>query len=84
MRKPVDWSVLPAITLVFVVAGCAFMIGPVPHPCVTVEWQNPSQMVKAASEAVLTTASIGMCKGPDQAPQGTVLIQSTQMKASAQ
>jgi hypothetical protein len=73
---------------VFTIAGCAFMIGPTPHPCVLVEWQMPAACVKAgsagAASAVLTTASIGLCKAADGAPQGTVMIQQTQMKASAQ
>jgi hypothetical protein len=69
---------------VFVVAGCAFAVPAGPHPCMTVEWQNPSLKCKAGSEAVLTTASIGLCKAGDQAPQGTVIIQKTQMKVSAQ
>jgi hypothetical protein len=66
------------------VAGCAFNVASVPHPCVIVEWQNPSTRCKAKSEAVLTTASIGICKAADQAPQGTAMIVKTQMRASAQ
>ena len=67
----------------FVVAGCPF--APVsPHPCVTVEWQMPARKAKADGDSALTTDSIGMCKAGDQAPQGTVMIIQTQMKASAQ
>ena len=73
---------------VFTVAGCAFMIGTSPHPCVTVEWQMPAMRVKAgdmgAAQSVLTSDSIGLCKAADQAAQGTVMIQQTQQKASAQ
>lgn len=72
---------------VFSIAGCAFMIGPSPHPCVLVEWQSPATRVKAGNQGsadfVLTTASVGLCKAADQAAQGTVIIQKTQMKASA-
>lgn len=68
----------------FSVAGCAFTLpSGNPHPCMTVEWQSPSQTTSAASDKVLTTASVGMCKAGDQAPQGTVLIQKTQMQVSA-
>lgn len=67
----------------FSVVGCVFVLGVAPHPCVTVEWQNPSQSVNAAAQPVLTTASLGMCKAADQAPQGTVLIQKTQTQVSA-
>jgi len=68
----------------FTIAGCAFSTPAAgPHPCVTVEWQNPSQKVSAVSDKVLTKLSIGMCKAGDQAVQGVVLIQQTQTKASA-
>jgi hypothetical protein len=67
----------------FAIVGCAFNIGVSPHPCTTVSWQNPAQSVKAGGEAVLTSASVGICKAADQAPQGTVLIQMTQTKAGA-
>jgi hypothetical protein len=72
---------------VFSVAGCPLNVSGAPHPCVIVEWQSPSTRVKAgdrgAADFVLTTASVGMCKAADQAPQGTVMIQKTQLKASA-
>jgi hypothetical protein len=72
----------------FTISGCPFMIGMSPHPCVQVEWQMPAMRVKAGSSgsasAVLTTSSIGLCKAADNAPQGTVMIQQTQTKASAQ
>jgi hypothetical protein len=66
---------------IFTVAGCSFNAGG-PHPCVTVQWQSLSTKVKAGSY-VLTTDSVGICQAADQAPQGTVLIQKTQTKASA-
>jgi hypothetical protein len=72
---------------VFTVAGCALNVSGAPHPCVIVEWQSPATRVKAGDRGsaafVLTTASIGLCKAGDQAPQGTVLIQQTQTRASA-
>lgn len=71
----------------FVVACCALASAPTPKPCVKVEWQMPANRVKAgqpdAAAAVLTTDSIGLCKGADQATQGSVLIQKTQQKVSA-
>lgn len=73
---------------VFTIAGCAFSLPSGPHPCMTVEWQMPAMKVKAgdrgAAAAVLTTDSLGLCKAADQAPQGTVLVQQTQMKVTAQ
>jgi hypothetical protein len=67
----------------FSIDGCAFNISGSPHPCTAVQWQSPAQNCKAGGEAVLTTASIGLCTAADQAPQGAVMIQKTQTKASA-
>lgn len=73
---------------VFTVARCPLNLSGAPHPCVIVEWQSPSTRVKAgdreAGAFLLTTASVGLCKAADQALQGTVLIQKTQTKVSAQ
>src|SRR5258708_3646797 len=67
----------------FTVSGCVFSLPSGPHPCVTVEWHNPSQKSSAVSDKVLTKSSIGTCKAGDQAIQGMVLIQKTQMQVSA-
>jgi hypothetical protein len=67
---------------VFIVAGCPFMIGPKPSPCLTVEWQSPSNKVKVNGTAVLLQTSIGLCKSPEQAVQGTALIISAQTKVN--
>jgi hypothetical protein len=73
---------------VFTIAGCAMNVSGAPHPCVIVEWQSPSTRVKAGDRGsaafVLTTASVGVCKAADQAPQGTVIVQPAQTKARAQ
>lgn len=67
----------------FSIVGCAFNVASSPHPCTTVMWQSPAVSVKAGGEAVLTSASVGLCQAADQAPQGSVMIQMTQTKASA-
>lgn len=69
---------------VFTVAGCPLNVSGAPHPCLTVEWVSHATRAKAAGGFVLTTASVGLCKAGDGAPQGAVLIQQTQPKASAQ
>lgn len=66
----------------FTIAGCPFLIGLVPHPCVQVQWVVTGLRSKAMSGFTLNEASVGLCLGPDMAPQGTVLIQSTQPKVS--
>lgn len=69
----------------FIVGGCPFTLpSGTPHPCVTVQWQMPAARTKAASDNVLTRDSIGLCQAADQAVQGTVMIQQTQTRASAQ
>ncbi|KMY66924.1 hypothetical protein AAU61_13200 [Desulfocarbo indianensis] len=68
---------------VYTIAGCPLTISGAPHPCVTVEWTLPSLRSKAIGDSALTTDSIGLCKAADQAVQGVVIIQQTQMKASA-
>jgi hypothetical protein len=73
---------------VFTIAGCVLNVAGAPHPCVTVEWQSPSTRVKAGDPGsaafVLTTASVGLCKAADQAPQGMAIVQPAQVRASAQ
>jgi hypothetical protein len=67
---------------VFLVAGCPFMVGPKPQPCLTIEWQLPSTMFKINGQAVLLQTSIGICKSPEGVPQGVALISGAQTKAS--
>lgn len=67
---------------VFLVAGCAFMVGPKPQPCLTVEWQMPSTMFKINGTAVLLESSIGLCKSPEGAPQGVAIVSGAQTKVS--
>jgi hypothetical protein len=62
----------------FVVAGCPFVLGLVPHPCVEVQWVQPAAGSKAVSDFTLTEASVGLCIAPDQAVQGAVLILAAQ------
>jgi len=64
------------------VAGCAFVIGVVPSPCVTVQWVQGAARVQAGGDFVLNEASVGLCLAASQAPQGAVLIAMTQPTAS--
>jgi hypothetical protein len=67
----------------FTVAGCAFTLPPaVPSPCMLVQWQSPALKCTSDGTPLLTTDSVGMCMAATGAVQGTVLIQSTQTKAS--
>lgn len=66
----------------FVIAGCPFVIGAVPHPCLFVQWIVTAMQVSVSGGTPLTTDSIGFCLGPDRAVQGPVVIVATQMKVS--
>jgi hypothetical protein len=67
----------------FSIAGCAFTLpNGTPHPCMSVQWSKSLLRCKAAGDAALAQDSIGLCLAADQAPQGSVLIQSTQPRAS--
>jgi hypothetical protein len=74
----------PAVTAsdTFIVAGCAFVIGIVPSPCVTVQWVQPASQSTVGSNPTLTEASVGLCLAATQAPQGPVVIASTQPDVS--
>jgi hypothetical protein len=59
------------------VSGCAFMKGPVPSPCIRVQWQNPSKKANAVGTAILTSASVGLCYAGDGTPQGPAVVIAT-------
>jgi hypothetical protein len=66
---------------VFVIAGCAFVVGVVPHPCTTIQWVQPTLKSTRSSVATLTESSLGFCVAADQAPQGPVQVVTTQTSA---
>ena len=68
----------------FIVAGCPFILGLVPHPCVQVRWVQPAARSQALGDFTLTEESVGLCVAADQAVQGTVLIQFTQPQVAGQ
>lgn len=68
----------------FLIAGCPFVIGIVPHPCVQVQWVQPALRSQVISDFTLTEESVGLCVAPDMAVQGTVLILFTQPQVSGQ
>ena len=68
----------------FVIAGCPFVLGIVPHPCVQVQWVQPDTRSQVMSDFTLSEASLGLCVAPDQAVQGTVLVSFTQPQVSGE
>ena len=66
----------------FLIAGCPFILGTTPHPCVQVQWVQPALSSQVMSDFTLTEESVGLCVAPDMAVQGTVLISFTQPQVS--
>ena len=62
----------------FIIAGCTFQISGVPNPCVQVQWVETVEQSQTMGDFNLNEASVGLCLAATQAPQGTVLINSTQ------
>jgi len=75
-----DYLVRSADT--FTIAGCAFCIGPNPHPCVQVQWVQPDVQSQVMSDSTLSEQSVGLCVAADQVVQGTVIISFTQPRVS--
>lgn len=66
----------------FVISGCAFTLpGPVPSPCVKVQWVVPEMRVQHGGAPALDAASVGLCLAASGAPQGPVVIQPAQTRA---
>jgi hypothetical protein len=68
----------------FVIAGCPFMIGPVPSPCVQVNWVQPAAQSQVNGTPTLTEASVGLCVAATGAVQGPVTIVVAQPQISGQ
>jgi len=62
----------------FTIGGCSYMIGTMPHPCVSVRWDVHCERHTSQSDPSLTEQSVGLCLAGDQGTQGTVTISSTQ------
>jgi hypothetical protein len=66
----------------FPIGGCAFNVAGAPHPCIQVQWIVTAVRTTAGGAQPLTMESVGLCLAADSAPQGPVLIQSTQAQVS--
>lgn len=67
----------------FIIAGCAFMIGPMPSPCIKVQWLVPAARVTSMGKPLLIQSSVGVCQAATQAPQGAPIIASNQTRVIA-
>jgi hypothetical protein len=68
------------------VAGCAFVIGVVPSPCLTVQWIPVTAALRVAVQGtpVLLSTTVGLCLSGASAPQGPVVLTSYQQRVQAQ
>jgi hypothetical protein len=66
----------------FLVTGCPFVLGVVPHPCVQLQWVQPAEQSRAIGDFTLTEESVGLCVAADLAVQGTVSIVFTQPRVA--
>ena len=75
---------LALATDTFTVAGCPFVMGVVPSPCVRVQWIVTDLRNAVAGAPTLSTSSVGLCLAATQVPQGPVVISATQPLVSSQ
>jgi hypothetical protein len=64
----------------FMVAGCAFTVGPKPQPCLTVKWMVPASRVLIVGKPAILQSSTGLCLSAEQIPQGPPTIAATQVR----
>ncbi len=87
MDVPTNMRVLvsgqPVATLgdQFPVAGCPFVIGTSPAPCLTVQWTVPAMRVMVMGQPAILQTSTGMTTGPAPGPP-TVLVCQTRAAGS--
>jgi hypothetical protein len=62
----------------YTVAGCPFMVGPKPQPCVTIQWQAAAVRVKVSGKPVILQNSVGLCKSAEQVVQGVAIVTGVQ------
>jgi hypothetical protein len=75
----------PVATLsdVTLVAGCVFMVGPKPQPCIRVQWIVPAARVLVNGQPALTQTSVGLCLSAEGIPGGPPQILMTQPRVVA-
>jgi hypothetical protein len=76
----------PALVLTdtCLVAGCAFMVGTKPQPCVTVRWLAAATRVLVNGVPMLVQSATGLALSAEQAPGGPPIVVSCQTRVVAQ
>lgn len=65
------------------VAGCVFVAGSKPQPCVLVRWLVPAARVLVMGAPPVTQASGGLCFSAEQIPQGPAIVSAAQPRVVA-
>ena len=65
------------------IAGCAFMAGGKPQPCVKTQWMVPASRVLVNGSPALTAPGPSLCLSADQIPAGPPVIASCQPRVIA-
>lgn len=65
------------------VAGCAFMVGIKPQPCVTTRWIAGATRVFANGTPLLINPCVALCLSAEQIPGGPPIIASSQTRVIA-
>jgi hypothetical protein len=65
----------------YLVAGCAFTVGPKLQPCVKVQWLVPAARVLVGGQPAMLQTSTGLCQSAEQIPQGPPSVVATQVRA---
>ena len=89
-RVLVSGQPVATVANVWSVTGCAFQIptpgGPVPSPCLRVQWAMPATRVLVGGSPALLQAGVGpgngACLNAEQAPQGPPTVNAMQLRAS--
>jgi hypothetical protein len=66
------------------IAGCVFVVGPKPQPCLTAQWIVVATRVTVMGQPVVIQGGTGLCLSAEQAPQGPPTVVSTQPRVVAQ
>jgi hypothetical protein len=67
----------------YTIAGCTFMVGTKPQPCVRVQWLVPAMRTVVNKKAVILSDSSGVCLSAEQIPQGPPRVVATQVRVKA-
>ena len=68
----------------FIVIGCPNHIGNMQSPCVRVQWLITDSRVKVNGSATVSQTSTGLCLSAVGAPQGNVIVVSTQTRVRSE